>query len=913
MTELPRSSQVGKVFWGSLLAIFLLCGSALISFKIWPPTAAGIYAAFVTWLCAVAFLALLLRGVSKAHDLLRALGAMWRPVVLVLAAAWLLFVNDQGRDLGVSLMGENQPWRIGFLFLALVYWATNNWHTARLGLNGAVASGALPHPTGDERWLYWPPRLLGVCAHLFAAINLSLAAWALPEAAWGDDLLRWLAWTAPLAIILATAIVWTVDYLMFSQRSERDLALLARWLLWGAVIGETLLLGGLVIIAFRRTVPHGFVPATIAISGSAFVFLFLISWLRRKKPIGAIATEKMRNEDELRERREIVSFTIGLFAVAVAVAAAVWFSPTHIGRFFGSMVVAYFAFGAVLAAVNFFELAVDFAVEKQIFGAGANKRVVLGYTIAFVLVLGLANAVLRPFHRVRLCDGQNCVVSRTPPEFSFVASPQDRMTVQEAAQAWYEQARTAYGELHAGEPVPMVIVATAGGGIRAAYWTATVLEKLEKDLEPSGGLSPYLFAISGVSGGSVGAAVYSASLAARAEGLKPHATEFLADDFLAPALATWIFVDAPSQILPDFGQGDRGVALEQSFEHASKGFLARPFLSFFPDRATTSKTWRPILLLNGTHEETGRRIIAGHVKIERDVFVDSLDELHMLGSDVRASTAAHNSARFTYVSPAGDLGRGSGSVIDGGYFENYGALSALELARAARVALKDKSPGVKLVILMISSDPGLDETRTLVRIKEAQKGGKCLLSNAEREHPPTPPGEASTDAKRVGDPANYLSLDPVQVENAYINEFSAPFQGLVHVREAHGTRAAAELAAEICAEFDDLLKPAVTNSSGAPSPQARLAKTFANSKEMLVTQSTPVTATLQAPYFAHMAMCRAHKDGAPLPVQAPLGWVLSESTREAFVPLLHECGNKQELEQLEVSLGKAMETTDRSH
>ena len=908
MRKLPRSSDVGKVFWPSLLVVFLICGVILLAFKFRPAIAAGSYAPIVAWVCVVAFCALLLRLISKANDLLQALVAMWRPIVLVLVAAWLLFVNDQGRELGVSLMGEQQYWRIGFLFLALIYWATNNWHTARLGLNAAIESGALAPPEGDEKWLYWPPRLLGVCAHLFAAINLSLAAWALPETAWGEAISRWVAWTAPLAILLAIATVWTFDYLSLSERSRRERALLARWVQRGAVAGETLLLGALVIVAFRRTIPHGFVVATIAISVSAIVFLYLISWLRRQKPIGASASAHERAEDRERERREISRFTAGLFAVAVAVAAAVWISPTHVGRFFGSMVVAYFAFGALLAAVNFFEFAVDFAVEKQIFGAGASKRVVIGYAAAFILALALANALLRPFHRVRLCEGGDCVASKAPPGFSFAASPERRMTVQEAAEAWYEQARIAHGD-HEGEPIPMLIVATAGGGIRAAYWTATVLQRLEKDLENSGGLAPYLFAISGVSGGSVGASVYAASLAARAEGVAPapQATEFLAEDFLAPALATWIFVDTPSNILPNLGQGDRGAALEQSFEHASKGLLTRPFLSFFPDATTAVKRWRPILLLNATHEETGRRIIAGHIKIERDVFVDSLDELHMLGTDVRASTAAHNSARFTYVSPAGDLGHGKGSLIDGGYFENYGALSALELARAARVALKDKMPSVKLVILMISSDPGLDETRTLVRIKEAQKGGKCLLSNAERE---SPPGNASPDSQNAGDQANYLSLDPLQVENAYINELSAPFQGLVHVREAHGTRAAAELAAEICSEFDELLKPSAASSRGAPSPQAQIAKTFANSKEIVVAQSDPATATLQKPYFAHIAMCKAHREGEPLLVQAPLGWVLSGSTREAFPLLLEACGNKQELEQLEVALGKRI---DGSH
>ena len=136
-------------------------------------------------------------------------------------------------------------------------------------------------------------------------------------------------------------------------------------------------------------------------------------------------------------------------------------------------------------------------------------------------------------------------------------------------------------------PVPMVVVATAGGGIRAAYWTATVLEQLESDLAHQGGVRPYLFAISGVSGGSVGAAAFDAALTKRDEGgcgavklpeawtapgdtACPIATNFLKEDFLAPALASLVFMDTPSSFLPDLGQGDRGVAIEQLFEDASR-------------------------------------------------------------------------------------------------------------------------------------------------------------------------------------------------------------------------------------------------------------------------------------------------------------------------------------------------------
>src|SRR5262249_51097430 len=192
-----------------------------------------------------------------------------------------------------------------------------------------------------------------------------------------------------------------------------------------------------------------------------------------------------------------------------------------------------------------------------------------------------------------------------------------------------------------------------------------------------------------------------------------------------------------SSFLPDLGQSDRGTALERSFENASGGLLTRPFLSLFPykkDSAAQGRApWRPILLFNATHEETGKRIITGHVLIERNVFIDSLDALYLLKKDVRASTAAHNSARFTYISPAGNLGDTYGSVIDGGYFENFGALTALEIARAAEAALEKEKPRIKLVILMISSDPDLDKAHALVRIDDPKDGGQCLVSTTERD------------------------------------------------------------------------------------------------------------------------------------------------------------------------------------
>ena len=53
-----------------------------------------------------------------------------------------------------------------------------------------------------------------------------------------------------------------------------------------------------------------------------------------------------------------------------------------------------------------------------------------------------------------------------------------------------------------------------------------------------------------------------------------------------------------------------------------------------------------------------------------------------------------------------------------------------------------------------------------------------------------------------------------------------------------------------------------------------------------------------------MAMCRTHKPWESPPVIAPLGWVLSQATRDAFKELLHHCDNDEEQENLESALGK---------
>jgi hypothetical protein len=243
-------------------------------------------------------------------------------------------------------------------------------------------------------------------------------------------------------------------------------------------------------------------------------------------------------------------------------------------------------------------------------------------------------------------------------------------------------------------------------------------------------------------------------------------------------------------------------------------------------------------------------------------------------------------------------------VIDGGYFENYGALTALELARAAEAILIAQKANVKLVILMISSDPDLAKAHTLVRIHEQKDGKECLVSSTEREQ--------ETPAQSP----NYLSVEPGQVANAWLNEFVAPLQGVESAREAHGNRAAAELAIEVCTEFTQSAgtsrrkargvdgESAASDVEAPPQTlQTQAAVTADRGKDADVTKSEPVKAKADKPYFAHLAMCKSDDQG-DVTVQPPLGWVLSRATQAGLGDLLKRCDNEAQLKEFEAALGK---------
>ena len=146
-----------------------------------------------------------------------------------------------------------------------------------------------------------------------------------------------------------------------------------------------------------------------------------------------------------------------------------------------------------------------------------------------------------------------------------------------------------------------------------------------------------------------------------------------------------------------------------SAEEADKHLFAGRFDDLW------SKGPLPALFLNGTSVKTGRRIITSNLAVGSNgaalqPFPDALDFNAITDIAIRPSTAANNSARFPVVGPPGSIPHAAPltgtaeQIVDGGYFENFGATTGLDITVLARRALPATS---KIIFVQISSDATL--------------------------------------------------------------------------------------------------------------------------------------------------------------------------------------------------------------
>ncbi len=348
-------------------------------------------------------------------------------------------------------------------------------------------------------------------------------------------------------------------------------------------------------------------------------------------------------------------------------------------------------------------------------------------------------------------------------------------------------------------PARPIVVAISGGASRAGIWGAQVLAAVDA---AAGQRNAAVFAVSSVSGGSLGAAAYMAVMKAtgaqcqRAAGDYSHVraildkvnNEKLGGDALGPLLAGAIFSDTPRALFAPVAAlvrraigvqphgGDRAEALERAFESLWAADLERAgltnagippfsdgFLSLFYHNGKP-RPGMPIWIVNGTDLTTGDRMLTAPLSSSGDAvwpFRASNDVLGVLQADVPISTAINNGARFPYLEPPGELiaqsdtdsqmRHGQPELLDGGYFDNEGLQTALELAEWLKLQTWNGQP-VQPVIVQATANADID-----AELK------------AEVVRCPNQPLDTPTDLPPTDD----------------LMELAAPVVGLYNVRSAH--------------------------------------------------------------------------------------------------------------------------------
>ncbi|MFD3445095.1 hypothetical protein ACFDTO_10905 [Microbacteriaceae bacterium 4G12] len=366
--------------------------------------------------------------------------------------------------------------------------------------------------------------------------------------------------------------------------------------------------------------------------------------------------------------------------------------------------------------------------------------------LAIVLALGVAASFIdrqAAYYDVRLLDS----AAAERPSLGDGDGDGDGGAIPPALRQWIDQQPAGDG---AAQEIPLVLMASEGGGIRAAYWTSIVWECLygggvripdaaEGSTDPCPGDLPpeSVFLVSSVSGSSVGMAMVRANAMSSADrnGDGDWLPESFAGDYVAPAIAAAVFRDLPNTVLrlPIAGQ-DRASSLERAFSTRNPG-IDDGFAASGVDEDGRARF--PLLVFGATSVEDGCRMAvssAAGVEPSTTQGTDCLTPGQFAGTpenpaarppdgvlaatkdafawscprvpddtgprDIRLSTAALLSARAPYITPAGGmtscLDREAHSyVLDGGLLENSGADAVEEVWSDLEPAVRGFNAGAE--------------------------------------------------------------------------------------------------------------------------------------------------------------------------------------------------------------------------
>jgi hypothetical protein len=575
-------------------------------------------------------------------------------------------------------------------------YADNRGHVTLTAVRGGVAPG--PHDALGGLSARWRDvvdiynRTAGVPVIAAFALGVSGVLLFMQQ---GRDLVRGVGedGLGPLTIAFAIGLLffaiqaWSWSRIVIASNYGPDRELWRpRWLLeWGPRVLAFLpfaAAGLALLISFKWNAPVGLALLVIGV-------IFLV-FLIFREPM----TKRIVGDTEIAPWVQGAWVIAGLaMALGAMVVATIW--PAAIGVKLGAPAIVFFGLGFIIPVIT---------IACQL---GTSLRIpVTGALLLWAVLLG----VFFDNHGV----GRRALIAET-------SGPIDgRPSLESAFKQWAAPPQP----VGANGKKTMVLIAVQGGASRAGYWTAVALSSLRetakaKDVD----IDSHIFAISSVSGGSVGAVGYDAMLktARDDKNFRNDLLGFAGRDALGPALTGALYSDLLYRFLPLWLLPDRAETIERAWEEAwdapdastnlyprTAGTIRSPFLALAPKGG---ESWRPLLIVQGASESGGRRMLTSAVKFTCDE-VDADDLLDGVGHDVAASTAILDGARFPWVSPGGTFAHlpcyrkegdptSSDHVLDGGYFDNAGAETLREMTRAIRNLPGGAEKDLDIVFILI--------------------------------------------------------------------------------------------------------------------------------------------------------------------------------------------------------------------
>ena len=377
---------------------------------------------------------------------------------------------------------------------------------------------------------------------------------------------------------------------------------------------------------------------------------------------------------------------------------------------------------------------------------------------------------------------------------------------------------------------PVIFVSSSGGASRAAYWSTSALGKLEDEARAnSKGFADNIFVISGISGGSLGAAAFVTSLdlvrksppGGACAKVRAIADSFTGQDHLSTVVGLMLFPDLFQRFLPmPVAAWDRSRGLEETWARdwstvmrncataaaSAPNPWEREFTLLYPATGGTGPRL-PALALSSTALSSGQAVMQTTFTLKRTDSFDLLDN-KLATQSLTLAQAVHNSARFPYVSPAGLVKLAADHSTwdrlgDGGYVEASGTLTLGQVIES----LADQH------LIRAGDTPTACESDCQVRIlilDNTPTYGGNLLCGAPI------PGDSA--GKRVEEPQNTFLAGPKPWPPG--PDFMAPLDGSFSTRGGRSVSAQMDLhalAGGCTPRFAELRLPSAPAGSEDPS------------------------------------------------------------------------------------------------